>query len=213
MKVTKISVDTNDSHIDYTHIKTGSKNICFMFSGSGYNYDKPLFYYATMLMLENQFDVVHIHYSYNKELLEQSSEVITNCIINDVNPVINNVLSNFQYNEIIFFAKSLGTIPVVSEFMKREAFNNSKMILLTPLLKFDRMYEDILNSSHKGLLVIGDKDPHYHSEQVKHIEQQTSFTVEVIKEANHSLDDITNNTLTTIASLKKVMINIKEMIQ
>ena len=87
------------------------------------------------------------------------------------------------------------------------------MILLTPLLKFDRMYEEILNSSNKGLLVIGDKDPHYHSEQVKHIEQQTSFTVEVIKEANHSLDDITNNTLTTISSLKKVMLNIKEMIQ
>lgn len=213
MKSTKISVDTNDSHIEYTQIKTGSKKICFMFSGSGYNYDKPLFYYATMLMLENQFDVVQIHYSYNKELFEQSSEAITNCIMNDVNPVIENVLSNFQYNEIIFLAKSLGTIPVVRGIMKREAFNKSKMILLTPLLKFGGMYEEILNSSQKGLLVIGDKDPHYDSEQLKQIEQQTSFTIEVIKGANHSLDDAANNTLTAILSLTEVMINLKKMIQ
>ena len=41
-----------------------------MFSGPGYNYDKPLFYYTTMLMLENKIDVVHIHYSYDGQLME-----------------------------------------------------------------------------------------------------------------------------------------------
>ncbi|MGG0656270.1 alpha/beta family hydrolase [Rummeliibacillus pycnus] len=214
MKGTKISVDTNDrlKKIEYTHIKTGSKKICFMFSGSGYTYDKPLFYYATMVMLENQFDVVQIHYSYNKELFDQSFEVITNNIMNDVNPVISNVLSNFQYDETIFLAKSLGTIPVINEIMKREVFNKSRMILLTPLLKLDRIYEEILNSNHKGLLVIGDKDPHFNSEQVEHIAQETCFNIEVINGANHSLDNVEYDTLTTISSLMKVMKKLREFI-
>ncbi|QFG00325.1 alpha/beta hydrolase [Psychrobacillus glaciei] len=215
MKGTKISVDTNDSlkQIEYTHIQTGSKKICFMFSGTGYTYDKPLLYYATMVMLENDFDVVQIHYLYKKEVFEQSFEEITNIIMDDVNPVINNVLANFHYNETIFLAKSLGTIPVISEFMKREAFNKSKMILLTPLLKLDRMYEEILNSSHEGLLVIGDKDPHYNLEQVEQLAQRTSFTVEVIHGANHSLDNVDYDTQTSISSLTKVMIDLKELIR
>ncbi|MCH7321626.1 alpha/beta hydrolase [Solibacillus sp. MA9] len=214
MKATKISVDTNDSlkQIEYTHIQTGSKNICFMFSGTGYTYDKPLLYYATMVMLENQFDVVQIHYSYQKELFEQPFEDITNIIMNDVNPVINNVLANFHYNEKIFLAKSLGTIPVISEIMRKEAFSESKMILLTPLLKLDRIYEKILKSNHVGLLVIGDKDPHYNSEQVEQLAQQTSFNIKVIQGANHSLDNEKYDTLTSISSLTKVMINLKEMI-
>lgn len=214
MKGTKISVDTNDSRkqIEYTHIQTGSKNICFMFSGTGYTYDKPLLYYATMVMLENEFDIVQIHYSYKKELFEQSFEDITNIIMNDVNPVINNVLANFHYNEKIFLAKSLGTIPVIREIMKREAFSKSKMILLTPLLKLDKLYEEILNSNHEGLLVIGDKDPHYNSEQVEQLAQQTSFNIEVIHGANHSLDNEKYDTLTSISSLMKVMKHLKEMI-
>lgn len=37
MKGKRIKVDTNDSlkQIEYTHIQTGSKNVCFMFSGTG----------------------------------------------------------------------------------------------------------------------------------------------------------------------------------
>lgn len=125
MKGNRIIVDTNESlkQIEYTHIQTGSKNVCFMFSGTGYTYEKPLLYYATMVMLENNIDVVQVHYSYEQELFEQTFEDIKNFIMNDIDPVINNVIDNFHYDETIFLAKSLGTIPVVSEIMKREAFN------------------------------------------------------------------------------------------
>lgn len=215
MKGNRIIVDTNESlkQIEYTHIQTGSKNVCFMFSGTGYTYEKPLLYYATMVMLENNIDVVQVHYSYEQELFEQTFEDIKNFIMNDIDPVINNVIDNFHYDETIFLAKSLGTIPVVSEIMKREAFNKSKMILLTPLLKLERIYEEILNSNHEGLIVIGDKDPHYNPEQVKEMAQHTSFNIEVIHGVNHSLDDVEYDTLTSISSLTKVIKSLHEMIK
>lgn len=215
MKGNRIIVDTNESlkQIEYTHIQTGSKNVCFMFSGTGYTYEKPLLYYATMVMLENNIDVVQVHYSYEQELFEQTFEDIKNFIMNDIDPVINNVIDNFHYDETIFLAKSLGTIPVVSEIMKREAFNKSKMILLTPLLKLERIYEEILNSNHEGLIVIGNKDPHYNPEQVKEMAQHTSFNIEVIHGVNHSLDDVEYDTLSSISSLTKVIKSLHEMIK
>ncbi|PFJ84683.1 alpha/beta hydrolase, partial [Bacillus cereus] len=157
MKGTKKEIHIDDKVIRYTHIEKGSNTICFMFSGSGYNYDKPLFYYATMLMLENKIDVVHIHYSYDGQLMEKPMEEVTKVMVDDINPIINEVLRNGQYNDSMFLGKSLGTIPIANDLMKREEYLQSKMILLTPLLTFDSIFDSILHSRHDGLLVIGDK--------------------------------------------------------
>ncbi len=73
-----------------------------MFSGSGYNYDKPLFYYATMLMLEHKIDVVHIHYSYDEQVMNKPIEELTKVMMDDINPVINEVLKNEQYSKSMF---------------------------------------------------------------------------------------------------------------
>lgn len=215
MKGKKIAIRSSDNlkEIEYTHIQTGSKSICFMFSGTGYTYDKPLFYYTTMVMLENNIDVVHIHYSYEKELFEQPYEAISQIIMNDVNPIINSVLDNFQYDETIFLGKSLGTIPIVSGIMKMEVFNKSKMILFTPLMQLDGIYQGLLTSKQTGLLVIGDKDPHYNLEQIEKIKKHTTFSIELIHEANHSLDDVNLNTQNSMASLSKVIETLKKVIK
>jgi hypothetical protein len=70
VKVNQRTTFINDKEVQYTHIENGSKVVCFMFSGAGYKYDKPLFYYSTMTMLLNQYDVVHIHYSYGQDLFK-----------------------------------------------------------------------------------------------------------------------------------------------
>ncbi|WP_219913944.1 alpha/beta hydrolase, partial [Bacillus paranthracis] len=169
VKGTKKEVHINDKVIYYTHIEKSSSTVCFMFSGSGYNYDKPLFYYATMLMLEHKIDVVHIHYSYDGQLMNKPMEEVTKVMMDDINPVINEVLKDEQYNETMFLGKSLGTIPIANNVMKREEFLQSKMIVLTPLLTFESIFDSILHSSHEGLLVIGDKDHQYNADQVKQL--------------------------------------------
>jgi hypothetical protein len=204
MNVNKKEIQINDKAISYTHIEVGSKTICFMLSGSGYNYDKPLFYYATMTMLQNKIDIVHIHYFYEKHFFKNSLEEITKTMMDDVNPVIVDILSNGQYNDTIFLGKSLGTIPIANELMKRDEFLNSKMILLTPLLMFDSIFESILHSQHKGLLVIGDKDQHYNSNQIDQL-SKSNLEIDVVQNANHSLDVGVFETTNSILALSKVM--------
>ncbi|PEE33789.1 alpha/beta hydrolase [Bacillus pseudomycoides] len=212
MKVNKKQIQTNGKAISYTHIERGSKTICFMFSGSGYNYDKPLFYYTTMAMLQNIIDIVHVHYSYNEQPTKNNIEKITKIMMDDINPVILDVLKNGQYNDTIFLGKSLGTIPIANELMKREEFLNSKMILLTPLLSSDSIFDSIFNSQHQGLLVIGDKDHHYNSNQIDQL-SKSNLKIDVVQNANHSLDVGEFETTNSILTLSRIMEKLQETVR
>ncbi len=212
VKGTKKEVHINDKVIYYTHIEKGSSTVCFMFSGSGYNYDKPLFYYATMLMLEHKIDVVHIHYSYDGQLMNKPMEEVTKVMMDDINPVINEVLKDEQYNETMFLGKSLGTIPIANDLMKREEFAQSKMILLTPLLTFDTIFDSILHSRHEGFLVIGDKDHQYNADQIDQL-YKTNLQIEVVKNANHSVNVGGYETENSIEAIAKIIGELKEVVR
>ncbi|PFN63478.1 alpha/beta hydrolase [Bacillus cereus] len=212
MKGTKKEVHINDKVIRYTHIEKGSSTVCFMFSGSGYNYDKPLFYYATMLMLEHKIDVVHIHYSYDGQLMNKPMEEVTKVMMDDINPVINEVLKDEQYNETMFLGKSLGTIPIANDLMRREEFAQSKMILFTPLLTFDTIFDSILHSRQVGFLVIGDKDHQYNADQIDQL-YKTNLQIEVVKNANHSVNVGGYETENSIEAIAKIIGKLKEVVR
>ncbi|MDM5194188.1 alpha/beta hydrolase [Bacillus hominis] len=212
VKGTKKEIHIDDKVIRYTHIEKGSSAVCFMFSGSGYNYDKPLFYYATMLMLENKIDVVHIHYSYDGQLMNKPMEEVTKVMMDDINPIMNEVLKNEQYNYTMFLGKSLGTIPIANDLMKREEFLQSKMILLTPLLTFDTIFESILHSNHEGLLVIGDKDHQYNANQIDQL-HKTNLKIDVVKNANHSVNVGEFETENSITAIAKIIEKLEETIK
>ena len=212
VKGTKKEIHINDKVTHYTHIEKGSSTVCFMFSGSGYNYDKPLFYYATMLMLEHKIDVVHIHYSYDGQLMNKPMEEVTKVMMDDINPIINEVLKSGQYNDSMFLGKSLGTIPIANDLMKREEFAQSKMILLTPLLTFDTIFDSILHSRHEGFLVIGDKDHQYNADQIDQL-YKTNLQIEVVKNANHSVNVGGYETENSIEAIAKIIGKLKEVVR
>ncbi|PFI15450.1 alpha/beta hydrolase [Bacillus cereus] len=212
MKGTKKEIHIEDKVIRYTHIEKGSHMVCFMFSGSCYNYDKPLFYYATMLMLEHKIDVVHIHYSYDEQVMNEPMEEITKIMMNDINPVMNEVLKKGRYSNSMFLGKSLGTIPIANDVMKREEFSQSKMILLTPLLTFDTIFDSILHSDHEGLLVIGDKDHQYNADQIDQL-HKTNLKIDVVKNANHSVNIGEYETESSITAIAKVIEKLKEVVR
>ncbi|KAA6478586.1 alpha/beta hydrolase [Bacillus cereus] len=212
MKGTKKEIHIDDKVIRYTHIEKGSSRICFMFSGSGYNYDKPLFYYATMLMLENKIDVVHIHYSYDEQVMNKTMEEITKVMMDDINPIMKGVLKGKQYNDTMFLGKSLGTIPIANDLMKRDEFAESKMILLTPLLTFDTIFDSILHSRHEGFLVIGDKDYQYNVDQIDQL-YKTNLQIEVVKNANHSVNVGGYETENSIEAIANIIEKLKEVVR
>lgn len=125
---------------------------------------------------------------------------------------MNEVLKGDQYNETMFLGKSLGTIPIAKDLMKRKEFLQSKMIVLTPLLTFESIFDSILHSSHEGLLVIGDKDNQYNADQINQL-HNTNLKIDVIKNANHSVNVGEYETENSIEAIAKIIEKLKEIVR
>lgn len=201
----KTSLTESNKEIQYTHIEKGSKAICFMFSGAGYTYDKPLFYYSTMVILKNKIDVVHVHYSYGENERNLPINEFTKLMVEDVDSVVRDVLEKGDYSETIFLGKSIGTIPIIAKYGKDNNYSNSKVILLTPLLKIDMFYEGILESINETFLVIGKNDAHYVQNKITKLKEKPNLMIKKINNANHSLDVEPFNTSASIKSLSETM--------
>ncbi|RLQ94596.1 alpha/beta family hydrolase [Falsibacillus albus] len=212
MKVTKKEIQTNGKTISYSHFEVGSKIICFMFAGAGYKYDSPLFYYARMVMLQNNIDIVRVHYSYDLHTLKKSNEELAKIMIDDIDPVVADVLRNGQYNDTIFLGKSIGTLPIANGLMKRDEFSKAIMILFTPLLRSKSLFDSILHSQHQGLIVIGDKDLHYNPDQIDRL-SDSNLKIEVVQHADHSLDIGEFDAANSIIVLSKLMERLQETIR
>ncbi|MBX9966535.1 alpha/beta family hydrolase [Priestia aryabhattai] len=209
MHVDQKSVSNQTHRITYTHIKTGGPRICFMFSGLGYTYEKPLLYYVTMLMLKHGINVVHIHYTYPKELMTKSTDEIADVMMKDIDLVLQDVLSHDDYQNIIFAGKSIGTIPLIQRMMKDEAYKEAVMLLLTPLLTRTELFESLLESTHKGLIVIGTRD-HYYNESVYRLKTK-KVHIEVIENADHSLD-VLYSPAESLRALETVLDGIEQLL-
>ncbi|MEK4231379.1 alpha/beta family hydrolase [Solibacillus sp. FSL H8-0538] len=200
----KVTSKETPKKIKYTYIENNSKTICFMLSGSNYLYDKPLMYYSKMEMLQNNFDVVQVHYSYEPTLFEKDVEYFRNVIIEEVDSVIEEVLATREYKEIIFLGKSLGTIPISFKYANNNTSQNTKLVLFTPLLKIDGLYENIMRSSNEILMIIGTNDGHYEPNKIREIQMKPNFTLIEIARANHSLDVEPINTTESLKAMTKV---------
>ncbi|MGG2088564.1 alpha/beta hydrolase [Priestia aryabhattai] len=211
MHVDQKSVSNQTHRITYTHIKTGGSRICFMFSGLSYTYEKPLLYYVTMLMLKHGIDVVHIHYTYPKELMTKSTDEIAAVMLQDIDLVLQDVLSHHDYKNIIFAGKSIGTIPLIQRMMKDDAYKDAVMLLLTPLLTRTELFESLLESTytHKGLIVIGSHD-HYYTEAVHQLKTNT-MNIAVIENADHSLD-VLYSPAESLRGLETVLDSIEQLL-
>lgn len=200
----------NKPSITYTHYQSGSDKMCFMFSGTGYTYDSPALYYATLLLLEKKYDIIQIHYSSIDDLLRLPLEEIPELIFQMVNTVIEEVTSNHQYSEYVFIGKSIGTMPIVLEYMNQERFNDSKWIILTPSLKIDRMAYSLLNSKQIAYIAIGDADPHFNFAAIEKLKQK-QFQLDIFPKANHSLN-IDGNVSASIKVIERILNKIDELL-
>ncbi len=202
MEVTK---HTSPKNVKYTYINNNSKTICFMLSGGSYTYEKPLLYYATMAMIENQFDIVHVNYSYGPEFFENTPEQIRSIITEDVSDVLQQVFKEKSYDNIIFIGKSLGTIPMAFNYVINDTFKNAKFIFLTPLVKLNGFIENLRESNAQSLIVIGTNDSHYLKEPLSALDTQQNISLLEISNADHSLEIKPINTIDSIKNMELVM--------
>jgi hypothetical protein len=195
--------------IDYMHIKQDkpSTNLVVMFPGRGYTVQGPLFHYSTGVYLNKGFDILQVNYDYTtKEAESMSLEEEMIRINEDVNAVIDEVLTEHAYDHFVLLGKSIGTI-ALSSVVDRAEFKLAKCIWLTPLFQLDKVFESMKLSRQPGLCIIGEKDPCYIQDRYDEIKAKDTFTSFLIPGTDHSLN-YSNSPLDSIDVLKKVITDI-----
>jgi len=205
MKIKLIKEQHNG--ISYNYFNSTSDKVCFMFSGTGYTYEKPLLYYSTELMLELGYDVVQVCYVFDPKQFEQEPEAISAMVYNAANPIVKYVLSTKSYTEAVYIGKSLGTLPITDFYMQQASPVPSRYVLLTPLLSLDHIMKNLLGK--QAFLAIGTADPHYSKES---LEQLSSHELAIVENADHSLE-IANRTVESIIICQSLLTELKAYLQ
>ncbi|KOP71455.1 hypothetical protein AMS59_18730 [Lysinibacillus sp. FJAT-14745] len=205
MKIKLKKEQYND--VPYNYFDIASDKVCFMFSGTGYTYEKPLLYYSTELMLELGYDVVQVCYTFNSQQFEQEPEAISTMVYKVANPIVEYILNTKSYTEAVYIGKSLGTLPITDFYMQQASPVPSRYVLLTPLLSLDHVMKNLLGK--QAFLAIGTADPHYSKES---FERLTSHELVIVENADHSLE-IATNTVESIIICQSLLTNLKTYLQ
>ncbi|MFC9541347.1 hypothetical protein ACFTQ7_15930 [Lysinibacillus sp. NPDC056959] len=205
MKIKLRKEQYND--IPYNYFDNKSDRVCFMFSGTGYTYEKPLLYYSTELMLELGYDVVQVCYTFDSQQFEQEPEAISAMVYNAANPIVEFILSTKSYTEAVYIGKSLGTLPITDFYMQRVSSVPSRYVLLTPLLSLDHVMKNLLGK--QAFLAIGTADPHFSKER---LELLSSFELTIVENADHSLE-IKNHTVESVILCQSLLTELTTYLQ
>lgn len=168
------------------------------FPGIGYHCDKPLLYYSRKLAQECGYEeTIALNYNYdggnirgNEEKMQQAFESLYEQAEKSLSAI------DFdKYDEILFVAKSVGTI-IASAYAEKHSIR-CRQILYTPL-------KYTYNFVHRDAIAfIGTSDPWSIVSEVQALSQKQQVPMYTYENANHSLE--TTDTLENLKILQDVM--------
>lgn len=183
--------------------RSETNNLLIVLPGAGYTVQAPLLHFTTSLFYSKGFDVLHINYTLSRQVMSELNDID---FTKDVQQTIENAIKNKNYSNYYVAAKSIGTI-VLSGLLHNSLFKNAKAVWLTPLLQREDVFKALLDSEHKSLCIIGDKDPCFIKERFEQLGNNNNLTMSLIHGGNHGLE-LDNDPIESIDILKNVMVEI-----
>lgn len=184
--------------ITVSHFKQENpEGVLIVFPGAGYSCMGPCLYYPSNLFLENNYEVLNLEYDFRvNRLKDNSKESYSNYF-----DFIFSCLSELELPEKkIALCKSIGTRIVASNKLN-DLF--SEIIWLTPAIKDEFVFEEIMKKANKSLIVIGTADQFYADDKVLMMESSGARCNRVLG-ADHGLD-IDGDTGSSIVQMEKVV--------
>jgi hypothetical protein len=167
-----------------------TKHLALLFPGLNYTNQMPAMYYPARLLESIGTDVLRVNYAYNQrpeyETLSFSGKM--QWLLADVTAAFQIALSQRSYDKITLVGKSLGTLAMGHSLTHNDFSQSLQCVWLTPLLRNERLREQIKKVPHKAFFVIGTADPFYDAGLLKELETSTSGKSVIIPGADHGLE-------------------------
>ena len=179
-----------DQNINYTHVfnQDQTRKLAIFLPGIGYTAKSPLFHYTERLLLEQEYDILRVNYDYMNPFYDQFTMAeIEEAVKFDVKRVIDQALKGSIYERFFIVGKSLGTIALANE-LERKVFKDAKVVWLTPLMKYEEVFNAMKQSTNPAISFIGDKDQYFERTRMEQLEQNEHLDAHVLSNVNHGMD-------------------------
>ena len=173
------------------------KKLAVVFPGIGYHKDKPLLYYATKLVQNNDYEVIHIGYHDMPQKIRGDLAMMMKAAelaFSQTEEQLENIDFS-DYEDIIFIGKSIGTV-ALAKYVSDHAIT-AKQIWYTPV-------EATFSFPGKDVVAfIGDNDPWSDIEIIKEKAAALGIKLFLYPGCNHSLE--TGDVITDTGIIHEVM--------
>ena len=175
------------------------KRLAVFFPGIGYTVDKPLMHYSRRLAEKHGFEICLLPYSGflkkvkgDKSKMQESYKIA----LKQAKEMLSDI--NFEdYDDILFVAKSIGTIVAAKFASKSSVRDHIRFIFYTPLEEtFSFQIQD-------AIVFTGSADPWVEAGRIPALCKESDVPCHVIPNANHSLE--TSDPSVDIQNLSEIM--------
>ncbi|HOG45210.1 MAG TPA: hypothetical protein PLB78_01075 [Anaerolineae bacterium] len=183
-----------------------TRHLGVIFPGWGYTADRPVLYYPGLLLLDRGADLLRVEYNYVRrpDYLAATEADREEWLIADVSAALEAGLAQRAYSEVTLVGKSIGTLAMGHLLAGQPRLEGARALWLTPLLRNERLLEQIGRWGGRSLFVAGTADPHYDPARLEAAVAATHGRQLRIDGADHSLE-IAGNTLQTVEAMLKVV--------
>jgi hypothetical protein len=198
----------------FFHQNGKTDHLAILFPGIGYTCQMPLLYYQTGLFLWSLgADVLWVEYRYDradfKSLPNSEQETWFHA---DITASCKAGLEQRAYSKVTLSGKSLGTLALGHLLTSEPGLSHARAIWLTPLLKDEKLREEIRKARQRSLLVIGTKDANYDAARIEEMKTLPHIRTVVLEEADHSLE-IEGNLPNSIGLMDQVIQEIQRFLE
>lgn len=183
-----------------------ARHLGIVLPGWGYTADRPVLYYPGLLLLDRGADLLRVEYNYLRQpgYMAAEAAVRERWLVDDVTAALQAGLAQRTYDEVTLVGKSIGTLAMGHLLASEPRLRGARAIWLTPLLRDERLLEQIRRWGGRSIFVAGTADPHYSPAHLEMAVAATEGRQVRIEGADHSLE-IAGSALQTVEAMEKVM--------
>ncbi len=179
------------------------KKLAVIFPGIGYHVDKPLLYYSRKLAGEAGFSVVGVPYrNFPKRIRgdEKKTRQAFETGLSQAEEILKDI-DYFEYDEILFISKSIGTT-IAAAYAKKHGLS-VRHVFYTPLVETFAFVGEEESLNNRIIVFHGTSDPWADTGALAQECEKRQIPVHITEKGNHSLE--TGNVRKDLAELEKVM--------
>jgi pimeloyl-ACP methyl ester carboxylesterase len=166
-----------------------ANELAIVLPGRWFGCASPPTAYATLAFQAMGADVAWVNYAYDREpdFERRDKDEQEERLFHDARAGVETALAQSARVRYVVVGKSFGTLAMSQLMDEDRLIPGTRTIWLTPMLRDQRVRSALEAVDQPGLLVIGDRDPHFDPTFIEQLSRRGTCQVLVLEGANHGL--------------------------